>query len=284
VAKQRVPGKYKGGAAQWEAHLAADMQRERRTLEELMAPGMADSPMRAGAIMETHFQLGLFCHWLGAPEATEHFRKAALGALVSVERALPALTSGRAPDLTLPARDGAIAAALAGDHALAETLFGHTVRLAAGLVPGAEQPGELTAGLDPMGAFPLARAYSMIRLGQFAGFGAVLYPVPLPEARKARPVWAPEADIGAQLDAAEICWELGKGSRGKDWAAEKWLFPMLRALVASLASGGEAERSAANKALATYYGKITGRADFRSIYPLVLDLQAAYPHIFERVV
>lgn len=285
MAKQKVPGKYKGGAAQWEADLAAAVQLRQSSLEQLLASGAADSPMRAQGLFENHFSLGLLLHWEGRAEAADHFRQAAQTALLHVERALPGLTSGRAPNYTLLTRDGAIAAALNGDHALAETLFGHTVRVAAGLIPNAEAPGELTAGLDPLAAYPLARAYSLIRLGRLSGFGAVVYPVPLPEAKKVRPVWAPAVDIGAQLDAAEICWELGKGSRAKNFAAEQWLIPLLRALAGALAApGGEAERGAANKALATYYGKIVDRADFRSIYPLVLDLQAAFPQIFTPVV
>lgn len=285
MAKQQVPGKYKGGAIQWEADLAAAVQLRKNSLADLSAVGAPDSPMRTQALFENHFSLGLFLRWEGKPEAAEHFRQAAQTALLHVERSLPNLTSGRAPNYTLPARDGAIAAALTGDSALAETLFEHTVRVAAGLTPGAAAPGELTAGLDPLAAYPLARAYSLIRLGRLSGFGAVLYPVPLPEAKRARPVWVPDTEIGAQLDAAEICWEIGKGNRAKNFAAEQWLIPLLRALAAALAApGGAAERSAADKALAAYYAKIADRSDFRSIYPLVLDLQAAFPQIFDPVV
>jgi hypothetical protein len=62
------------------------------------------------------------------------------------------------------------------------------------------------------------------------------------------------------------------------FASETRLIPLLRALVAVLEGRGTEE--VARKALVTYERSIRDMSDFRHIYPVVLDVEAAFPAVF----
>ncbi len=272
--RARAPGKYKGGARKWEADLAQSGQNLQQSLTALTAPGVPDTPNRTMALSESHLALGLFSHWRGEERAArEHFSQAAALANAYVEGGLPGLTARRAPAFAVPASQGAIAAALSGQEALARTLFVHAERLSSGLVTGQEErPSDPGAVLDPMGIHPLNRAYALIRLGRLSGFHGLIYP----EAGGTQAVWAP-TDVRGLLVTAERCLELGRGQRPKDYPSQQGMVPLLRSLVVALEGN---QGAGARQALDAYEDGIRDMADFRAIYLLMLDLRAAYPAIF----
>ncbi len=247
---------------------------------------MPDSQVRLQAVFECQLALGLFRAWEGDGNRARAFLgAAATAARAHAERGLPGLIPERAPNYALVARDGAAAAALVGDGELARALFKYAEAFAAGLVPGAkERPAAPGAGLDPMGVYPLTRAYSLLRLERLTGFRAWLYPAPLPEARRAQPEWS-AADVDGLLRTAEVCLALGRSRQPTDYPSERKLLPLLRALSSCLAAPDvEPGQVAAQAALVRYLGSIRNLADFRIMYLLVLDLQAAFPQVFTPVV
>ena len=88
---------------------------------------------------------------------------------------------------------------------------------------------------------------------------------------------AGETGSGKTTQLPKICLELGRGQRPKDYPSEQGLVPLLRALVAALQGGPGGE---ARKAIEAYEQGIRDMADFRAIYPLLLDLRAAHPVLF----
>jgi hypothetical protein len=293
--KQVMPPSYKGGRQKWQQDYAKSLAIREQSLVELLKLDAANDSSLGQVIGGNQLDQGLFHTWAGeSTQAHAFLHQSVTNILASVERQLPSLTSQGATALAGVARDGACAAAVVGQDALARTLFQYAHRFAAALVTGDEdQPAELNASLDVMGIQQLVRAYSLIRLGRLSGFQAVRFVNPPAEVSDDADLWAPEtwgpiawapADIYSLLDTAETCWRLGKPWRGKDWASEKGLFPLLRALAASLeAPQDDAKRAAAQAALLKYYRMIRDLGDFHTIYLLVLDLQRAYPHIFTPV-
>ncbi|WP_309893790.1 hypothetical protein [Archangium sp.] len=191
-----------------------------------------------------------------------------------MERDVPALTSERASNYAWLAWTAALAAALSGQEALAPTFFSYTERFSTGLVTGHEErPADPGAVLDSMALYPLYRIYSLIRLGRLSGFPGLIFP----DASSDETVWV-QTDIHGLIETAERCLAIGRREGRKGFASEKGLPPLLRALVAVLEGRGAVE--VARKALVTYERSIRGMSDFRHIYPVVLDLKAAFPTVF----
>jgi hypothetical protein len=124
-----------------------------------------------------------------------------------------------------------------------------------------------------MGIHPLSRVYSLIRLGRLSGFHGLIFP----EASSDEAVWV-QTDIHGLLETAEHCLAIGRREGHEVFASETRLIPLLRALVAVLEGRGPAEE--ARKALVTYERSIRDMAGFYYIYPVTLDLKAAFPAVF----
>jgi len=275
MARLRVPESYKGGRKQWVADVAQVMQVKQQSLASLTRPGRPDTHMRTEGLVECWFSLGLYHHWQEEEEvARADWAQAATLARTRVERDLPTLTSEDAPNYAWLARTTALAAALSGQESLAHTFFSYTERFSTGLVTGhEEQPADPGAVLDLMGLHPIYRVYSLIRLGRLSGFSGLIFP----DANSDEALWG-RADIHGLIETAEHCLSIGRREGYKVFASETRLIPLLRALVEVLEGKGAAE--AARKALVTCERSIRDMSDFRRIYPVVLDLKAAFPTVF----
>ena len=267
----------------WEKEMTNYMGVLGRSYLEMKNTKAKDPNIDARALATNRFHLGLFEWWQGKEDtARELFAEAAATTLSLVERLLPDLPLDHATSYAEPAELGAMAAALAGQEQVAKKLFAHAELFATGLVTNDEStPESALDALDkPNAILPYIRSYSLIRLGRLSGFKAFIHTVPLADAREATPVWT-RTDIHHALDTANVCFELWRSRRGGlDPLKKKKFEPLLRALVACLApSAREPERLAARKALHAYQNAIRDLANFMNIYPRVLDLQAAYPHI-----
>jgi hypothetical protein len=282
-----MPGKrWKGGVKGWEVEMADCIQHLRESLVRAPSPTAkrADLILRDGAFVSTRLHLGLFEWWLGNETvARELFAEAATGTEALLARWLPQCEEDYYTAYVDPAQMGAMAASLAGNQSLAQKLFAQTELLATALLSSDETaPGNYYRALDYMsGSKPYIRAWCLIRLGRFSGFHGYRYTVPLAQARKAAPVWQ-RMDIHQLLDTANFCYELWRPKRGgEDYLKQKKFEPLLRALVACLSPGaGEPERLAARKALQSYQDSIHDMYYFYEIYPRVLDMRAAWPHLF----
>jgi hypothetical protein len=268
---------------EWEEGRARAIQnREKDYLGRQDTDGQP-TPLGLRVDLENRFEVGLFRWWEGKEEeARGLFAEAAQYAQRLMERILPGCSGRDAPDWAARPQDGAIAAALSGQQELARTLFAHAARLASGLVTGQEEePAEPTSVLHPYSNSLLIQAYSLIRLGKLSGFHALLYPVPFPEARHAQPVWK-QTDIHSLLEAAETFRMVVSAQRIPDSHNKKVIIPLLKALAACLdGKDVEESREAARKALKTCYDRIRDLVDFCDLYPLALDLELAFPHVFE---
>jgi hypothetical protein len=275
MARQRIPGKYKGGAKKWEADVALTIRNAQEALSTVGAPGAPATPIRLRALFGSHLILGLLSHWQGEETvASDQFSQAASLALAYVENDLPELTAQDIAGDDLVAKAGAIAATLSNQESLAHRLFVYAERFATGLVTGLEEkPADPGSVLDPMALHPLTRAYSLVRLGRLSGFKGLIFPEGARE-----PVWT-LTDVHGILQTAEDCLVRGRPYRHQNYASEKGLIPLLRALVAALEGTGPAD--AASQALLDYEGMIKDMSDFWSIYPVVLDLRVAFPTLFE---
>jgi hypothetical protein len=275
MARLRVPESYKGGRKQWVADLAQVMRVKQESLANLTRPGRPDTHMRTEGLVECWFSLGLYHHWQEEEEvACGYWAQAAALAQARVERDLPALTWKRAPNYAWLARTTALAAALSDQEQLARTFFSYAERFSTGLVTGHEErPTDPGAVLDSMGIHPLSRVYSLIRLGRLSGLHGLIFP----EANSDEAVWM-QTDIHGLMETAEHCLAIGRREGLKSFAIETRLIPLLRALVATLEGRGTGE--VARQALVAYERSIRDMADFRRIYPVVLDLEAAFPAVF----
>ncbi len=282
-----MPGKrWSGGVGRWESDKALMIGRLKESYPEPMNAGSVSPYVRAGAHAETRFKLGLW-EWWDGNEATarELFAEAAATTRDLLDMMLPRVTLERATNCTQITELGALAASLSGQEQLARQLFSQAELFATGLVTGEEaEPWLYEDALDkPDVVRPYTRIYSLIRLGRLSGFKAYVYTVPLEQARKATPVWT-TTDIHQALDTANLCFELWRkaGRGGMDYLKKKKFEPLLRSLVACLApSAGEKERLAARQSLAAYQDAIHDLYYFSTIYPRVLDLQAAFPHLLD---
>ena len=275
MARLRVPESYKGGRKKWVADLGKSIQVQKQYLATMTEPGRSDTPMRTAGLVECWFSLGLYHHWQAEQElARTEWAQAASLAQTYIERELPTLTSNDAPSDAKLARKAALAAALSGQEPLARTFFSYTERFSTGLVTGQEErPADPGAALDSMGLYPLSRVYSLIRLGRLSGFHGLIFP----EASSDEAVWI-QTDIHGLLATAEHCLDIGHRQGREVFASETRLIPLLRALVAVLEGRGAAEE--ALRALVTYERSIRDMADFYYIYPVTLDLKAAFPAVF----
>ncbi len=276
MARLKVPESYKGGRKKWVADLTKSIQVKHQSLASLTKPGRPDTPIRTAGLVECWFSLGLYNHWQGEAEvARADWTQAASLSQAYIERDLPTLTSEDAPNYARLARKASLAAALSGQEPLARTLFSYTERFSTGLVTGQEErPTNPGAVLDLMGLLPLYRIYSLIRLGRLSGFHGLIFP----DASSDEAVWV-QTDIHGLIATAEHCLAIGRREGREVFASEQKLIPLLRALVAVVLEGrGAAEE--ARKALVTYERSIRDLADFYYIYPVVLDLKAAFPAVF----
>jgi hypothetical protein len=275
MARPRVPESYKGGRKQWVADLAQVIQVQKQYLAEMTESGRLDMPMHTEGLVECWFSLGLYHHWQGEEEvARTEWAQAASSSQAYIERDLPTLTSEDTSSYARLTRKAALAAALSGQEPLARTFFSYTERFSTGLVTGHEErPADPGAVLDSMGLHPIYRVYSLIRLGQLSGFHGFIFP----DANSDEAIWT-QTDIHGLIATAEHCLAIGRREGYKVFASETRLIPLLRALVAVLEGRGAAE--AARKALVTCERSIRDMSDFRPIYPVVLDLKAAFPAVF----
>jgi len=275
MARLRVPESYKGGRKKWMASLAKAIQMQHQSLEDLNRPGRPDTPMRTEALIDCWFSLGLYHHWQGEHElARTEWAQAASLSQAYIERDLPTLNSEEAPSYVRVAKKAALAAALSGQEPLARTFFSYTQHFSTGLVTGHEErPADPGAVLDWMGLHPLSRVYSLIRLGRLSGFHGLIFP----DANSDEAIWI-QTDIHGLLETAEHCLAIGRREGHEVFASETRLIPLLRALVAVLEGRGDAEE--ARKALVAYERSIRDMAGFYYIYPVALDLKAAFPTVF----
>jgi hypothetical protein len=268
---------------EWEEGRARAIQNREKSYLGRQDTGGEPTPLGLRADLGNRFDVGLFRWWEGKEEeARGLFAEGALYARGLMELILPNLEYKYTPEYAEEARNGAVAAALSGQSELARTLFTHAERLASGLITGEEEkPPRPERVLDPYYNSPLVQAYSLIRLGRLSGFHALLYPVPFPEARYAQPVWK-QTDIHALLETAGTCRMVGKAQQISDYEHVKNVLPLLKALAACL-DGKDVEggREDARKALKSCYDNIRDQADFFKLYPLALDLELAFPHVFE---
>ena len=284
--RKRMPGKrWRGGVTGW----MEDMSRSLRNLREALVDSPESLTERRDLILSdcsfasTRFRLGLYETWLdNRQEARILFAEAARATKALLAYWLPTVIDTHT-NYTRPAEIGAMAASLAGDTQLARELYSQAELLATDLVANdATAPYNYFTALDHItGSRPFIRAWCLIRLGRFSGFNGYHFTVPLERARKAAPVWGP-SDIHQLLHTARLCFDLWRPQRGgDDYLKLKKFEPLLHSLVACLSpSAGERERLAARKALQSYQDSIHDLYYFYEIYPRVLDLQAAYPHIF----
>jgi hypothetical protein len=272
-----VPESYKGGRKKWVADLEKSVQVQKQYLATLTETelGRPDTLTRTEAVFESWFALGIFNHWQEEEEvARSYWAQAASLAQAYIERELPTLTCEEAPSDARLVRKAALAAALSGQEPLARTFFSYTERFSTGLVTGHEErPADPGTVLDSMGLHPIYRVYSLIRLGRLSGFHGLIFP----DANSAEAVWV-RTDIHGLMETAEHCLALGLHEGHKVFASETKLIPLLRALVLVLEGRGAAE--AARKALVTCERSIRDMSDFRRIYPVLLDLKAAFPTVF----
>jgi hypothetical protein len=270
-----VPESYKGGRKQWVTDLAQVIQVAQQSLANLTRPGRPDTPMRTEALVDCWFSLGLYHHWQEEGElARTEWAQAASLSQAYIERDLPTLTSEDASSYDRLTRKAALAAALSGQEPLARTFFSYTERFSTGLVTGHEErPVDPGAVLDSMGLHPISRVYSLIRLGQLSGFHGFIFP----DANSDEAIWT-QTDIHGLLETAEHCLATGRREGYKVFASETRLIPLLRALVAVLEGREAAEE--ARKALVTCERSIRDMSDFRRLYPVTLDLKAAFPAVF----
>jgi hypothetical protein len=275
MARLRVPESYKGGRKKWVADLEKSTQVKQQSLANLTRPGRPDTALRTAGLVECWFSLGLYNHWQGEEEvARANWIQAASLSQAYIERELPTLTSEDAPSDARLARKAALAAALSGQEPLARTFFSYTERFSTGLVTGQEErPADPGAVLDSMGRHPLNRVYSLIRLGRLSGFHGLIFP----DTSSDEAVWV-QTDIHGLLETAERCLAIGRREGHQVFASETRLIPLLRALVAVLEGKGTAQE--VHKALVTYERSIRDMADFYYIYPVTLDLKAAFPAVF----
>ncbi|HEX5750700.1 MAG TPA: hypothetical protein VFZ09_31020 [Archangium sp.] len=275
MARLRVPVSYKGGRKKWVEDLEKSIQVQTQYLTKVAEPDKPSTPMRTEAVFESWYALGLYGHWQGEEEvARAYWARAASLAHAYLEREMPALTSERAPNYAWLARTAALASALSGQESLACIFFSHAERFSTGLVTGQEpRSADPGAVLDDMGLQPLQRVYSLIRLGRMSGFHGLIFPEPNSD----EAIWV-QTDIHGLIGTAEHCLAIGRRKRLEVFASERGLPPLLRALVAALEGHGSQE--AAREALAAYERSIRNMADFRRIYPVVLDLKAAFPALF----
>jgi hypothetical protein len=275
--------RWKGGVEGFERDMARGLESSRRSLAELLEPGVeiVNPILYEGALSSSRFILGLKEWWFGnEATARELFSEAAKAAEAFLARRRSRSSPGA--DSAELAQHGAIAASLSGQPELARELFAQAELLATACVTNdATPPDSYLEALDhPSAIRPYIRAYCLIRLGRLSGVNAFIYTVQLEQAREATPIWK-SADIHELLDTAHLCHEMWRAERREDYVKEKKLAPLLRALVACLSPGaGEPERLAARKALQAYQDAIHDLYYFNEIYPRVLDLRAAYPHIF----
>jgi hypothetical protein len=277
MARLRVPESYKGGRKKWVADLEKSIQVQKEYLATLTGTELdrPSTPTRTEAVSGSWFALGIFNHWQGEQEvARTYWTQAASLSEAYIERELPTLTSERASNYARLVRKAALAAALSGQEPLARTFFSYTERFSTGLVTGHEErPADPGAVLDSMGLHPIYRVYSLIRLGRLSGFHGLIFP----DANSDEAVWV-WTDIHGLIETAEHCLAIGRREGHKVFASETRLLPLLRALVEVLEGRGAAE--AARKALVTCERSIRDMSDFRRLYPVVLDLKAAFPAIF----
>jgi hypothetical protein len=275
MARLRVPESYKGGRKKWVADLEKSTQVKQQSLANLTRPGRPDTALRTAGLVECWFSLGLYNHWQGEEEvARANWIQAASLSQAYIERELPTLTSEDAPSDARLARKAALAAALSGQEPLARTFFSYTECFSTGLVTGQEErPADPGAVLDSMGRHPLNRVYSLIRLGRLSGFHGLIFP----DTSSDEAVWV-QTDIHGLLETAERCLAIGRREGGQVFPSETRLIPLLRALVAVLEGKGTAQE--VHKALVTYERSIRDMADFYYIYPVTLDLKAAFPAVF----
>ncbi len=277
MVRLRVPESYKGGRKKWVADLEKSIQVENQYLATLTETelGRPGTPTRTEAVFESWFALGIYNHWQGEEEvARAYWAQAASLAHAYIERDLPTLTCEDAPNYARLARNTSLAAALSGQEPLACTFFSYTERFSTGLVTGhEEQPVDPGAVLDSMGLLPLYRVYSLIRLGRLSGFHGLIFP----EVNSDEAVWV-RTDIHGLMETAERCLAIGRREGREVFASETRLIPLLRALVAVLEGREAAEE--ARQALVTYERSIRDMAGFYYIYPVTLDLKAAFPTVF----
>ena len=282
-----MPGKrWKDGVAGWEKDMALIYSR----LQE----GLNDPPIVSGkeiniilsdmSYSSNRFHLALFEWWLGNEAAArELFSMAATHTEKVLQRWLPTRPPSHYSSYAEFAQHGAMAASIVGMQPLAHKLFAQAELLATGLLSDdSTPPDNYLNAVDHIGNVrPYTRIYNLLRLGRLSGFHAFIYTVPLEQARRAAPVWK-LTDVHEALEAANFCWELWRRERrGLDWLKQKKFEPLLRALIACLSPGaGEAEHATARRALQAYQDSIHDLHYFKIIYPFVLDLRAAWPHIF----
>jgi hypothetical protein len=283
-----MPGKrWKDGAEGWERDMAMSVGRLRESLTTTKPPSPTDKEVnlisRDIGFAETRYHLGLFEWWAGQEAmARELLAVAATTIEALLERWLPTRPLDHYTSYALEAHMGAMAASIVGLQPLARKLFAQAELLATGLLTeDTTPPLSYLDALDHASVIrPYTRLYSLIRLGRLSGFHAFIYTVPLEQARKATPVWKRTTVLEA-LDTADLCHELWRRERRMDYTKQKKLSALLRALVACLSPGaGEPERLAARKALQAYQDSIHDLFHFQEIYPRVLDLRAAWPHLF----
>jgi hypothetical protein len=285
--RKRMPGKrWKDGVSGWESDAACSTERLRKSLRELLDPNytVSNPILYEGAVIEVRFNLALFEWWQGNESvARKLFAEAATATAKHLDRWLPTRTESQYTNYAQSTQLGAMAASLSGQPQLAHQLFAQAELLATGLLSSdASPPASYLEALDCANVQrPYIRAYCLLRLGRLSGFHSFLYSVPLAQARKATPLWQ-STDIPHLLDTANLCFELWRSQRcGLDSLKKKKFEPLLRALAACLApNAGEPERLAARMALQSYQEGITDLHFFLEMYPRVLDLRAAYPHIF----
>ena len=282
-----MPGnRWKGGADGWETDIALCVSRLRQSLDRLpISTGkQLDQIYRDVSFASCRFQLGAYEWWQGNEGlARELWAASAAATEALLERWLPTESEEFYTYYAEPAQRGAMAASMAGQSELARKLFSRAELLATGLL--AE---DSTAPVNPLDALdhpnaqrPYIRVYCLLRLGRLSGFNGYVYTVPLEKARNATPVWR-SLGIPQALDTAHFCFELWRHKRsGLDSLKKKRFEPLLRALAACLSPGaGDPERLAARKALQAYHDAIHDLHLFFEMYPRVVDLQVAYPHLF----
>lgn len=290
MAGTQTPRAYRGGAAQLALNLERTRQRQEQWREAVLARTDGDPNERTGAMVEYYWRVGQALHWEGdRSAAADAFRSGAESALHYVEWILPRLQPRLAPGLSPVTHMGAVMAALAGEKQTAHRLFTYAADLAGGLVPGRPRDRSVPLGdpreahpndiLDELARHPLIRAYSLLRLGVFEGIQALL----LPADGQGDPAWHESVDIFAILDSARACLERSKAEGLGTFFAERGQLPVLDEL-ARILTGRGGSPEAAHAALDRYWNRIRDIGDFLSIYPLVLDLQSAFPEVFGQVV
>jgi tetratricopeptide (TPR) repeat protein len=289
-----LPFKYNGGSEKFNADLEKALNISEKSLEKYLQDSQSPDISRQGIIHTLYLDLGIYYSWNGDRDtARSFFAHAAEYALDITNFYLSEKTlSPRAiPDAARIARDGAIAAQLAGSSLPVSQLFNSAQFLAAGMLSDVqESPFDLTAGLDTMAVYPLIRCYSLVRLGHLNRIYIHKFTHPPQEGKRIVLVWGPpswgpvvwaQGDIDDMLQTAETCYRLGRHWIPEKFASEYGLFDVLRTLIVCLTKSDSSENlAAARRALNDYLKMIRYFSDFKLIYLLVLDLQAAYPHIY----